>query len=545
MQKEYKSNYINYLARYNMKLFVLLSLFLMNFLVFSSKIQSQVLKQNQEYCVNHSSVFNLNVQGIPQFSNESLDFPEINIPSKIKKEKIQSNSFFVDSIKGYFFNDSISTQIFKYNEKGQIVENLILMDYNGVRESRNRSKYEFDADGKASYELKERYAFGEWYAYFEKTNIYENGNLIEIRINRPDSSLPAEERMIYTYNISNQIINYSYYSRNPVEQLKLRFTGTITYDSIGNKAVSLREDMIDSTKIRFTYIYDSNKNVLTELEDRYKKGIWTNKSIYLYTYNSFNKQISSESKSWGTTDWINQDKHFYTYNSNNDITEDLYLNWKNEKWVNQSYKKYYYEDSILNKEEYFIWFGTDWLLNFVKEYKLNSNQKRISEEIYFLSNDSLHLQKITSYGYDNNNNLNLITFQESINNIMKPCLSYEAFDDEFNNIFYCSGFKSEIYWKNPTLNINTQSHNNVDLICFPNPSNERTKIYISLENESFVSLQITNILGQVVGNLITNKFMESGEHSFDFDASNLPAGMYFVCLRVGDGTPKISNMIIE
>jgi hypothetical protein len=54
-----------------------------------------------------------------------------------------------------------------------------------------------------------------------------------------------------------------------------------------------------------------------------------------------------------------------------------------------------------------------------------------------------------------------------------------------------------------------------------------------LENPGFVSLQITNILGQVVGELITNKFMESGEHSFDFDASNLPSGLYFVSLRAG------------
>lgn len=47
-------------------------------------------------------------------------------------------------------------------------------------------------------------------------------------------------------------------------------------------------------------------------------------------------------------------------------------------------------------------------------------------------------------------------------------------------------------------------------------------------------LQITNTLGQVVGELITNKFLEIGEHSLDFDATNLPSGMYFVCLRVGN-----------
>ena len=38
---------------------------------------------------------------------------------------------------------------------------------------------------------------------------------------------------------------------------------------------------------------------------------------------------------------------------------------------------------------------------------------------------------------------------------------------------------------------------------------------------------------------LTKKFMESGEHNFDFDATNLPSGMYFVCLKAG------SNVLTE
>jgi hypothetical protein len=94
-------------------------------------------------------------------------------------------------------------------------------------------------------------------------------------------------------------------------------------------------------------------------------------------------------------------------------------------------------------------------------------------------------------------------------------------------------------------NVDEQNNTESILNIYPNPIQNKTVISFQLEKPDFVSLQITNILGQVVGELITNKFMESGEHSFDFDASNLPAGMYFVSLSIGGEIIEVEKMIIE
>ncbi len=52
------------------------------------------------------------------------------------------------------------------------------------------------------------------------------------------------------------------------------------------------------------------------------------------------------------------------------------------------------------------------------------------------------------------------------------------------------------------------------------------EVYISI-----YTLNIPKIRKDRNWKIITNKFMESGEHSFDFDATNLPSGMYFVRLK--------------
>jgi len=42
-----------------------------------------------------------------------------------------------------------------------------------------------------------------------------------------------------------------------------------------------------------------------------------------------------------------------------------------------------------------------------------------------------------------------------------------------------------------------------------------------------VSLKVYNSLGQEVAVLLDNELVEAGEHSVDFNSSNLPSGVYF------------------
>jgi len=68
---------------------------------------------------------------------------------------------------------------------------------------------------------------------------------------------------------------------------------------------------------------------------------------------------------------------------------------------------------------------------------------------------------------------------------------------------------------------------------YPNPFNPATKITFTLPKPEHVSLAIYNTIGQIVATLLNAK-MNAGSHDVHFDASNLPSGIYFYRIQVGD-----------
>ena len=76
---------------------------------------------------------------------------------------------------------------------------------------------------------------------------------------------------------------------------------------------------------------------------------------------------------------------------------------------------------------------------------------------------------------------------------------------------------------------------------YPNPFNPSTKINFSIPQRDYVSLKVYNVLGQQVAELI-NKNMETGTYSVDFNASNLPSGVYVYTLSAG--STKLSNKMM-
>ena len=58
-------------------------------------------------------------------------------------------------------------------------------------------------------------------------------------------------------------------------------------------------------------------------------------------------------------------------------------------------------------------------------------------------------------------------------------------------------------------------------------------IQFTIKNKSFASLKIYDILGNEVAVLIEN-FLEAGDHSIDFDASDLPSGIYVYRLQTDE-----------
>ncbi len=77
---------------------------------------------------------------------------------------------------------------------------------------------------------------------------------------------------------------------------------------------------------------------------------------------------------------------------------------------------------------------------------------------------------------------------------------------------------------------------------YPNPFNPSTTINFNLPTSGLTKLVVYNSLGQEVATLV-NENVQAGLHSVDFNASNLPSGMYFYTLTSGNFT-QTSKMIL-
>ncbi len=77
---------------------------------------------------------------------------------------------------------------------------------------------------------------------------------------------------------------------------------------------------------------------------------------------------------------------------------------------------------------------------------------------------------------------------------------------------------------------------------YPNPFNPVTQIKFDLTGTSNVRLSVFNVSGQLVSEL-TNKTMNAGSHTFEFDGSRLNSGVYYYTLEV-NGKSYTQKMIL-
>lgn len=79
---------------------------------------------------------------------------------------------------------------------------------------------------------------------------------------------------------------------------------------------------------------------------------------------------------------------------------------------------------------------------------------------------------------------------------------------------------------------------------FPNPFNPETQIKFVIPENTFVVLKIYNVLGKEVNTLV-NKNLEKGNHSVNFDGSNLPSGIYFYRIFAGNFIQQRQMLLIK
>jgi len=79
---------------------------------------------------------------------------------------------------------------------------------------------------------------------------------------------------------------------------------------------------------------------------------------------------------------------------------------------------------------------------------------------------------------------------------------------------------------------------------YPNPFNPTTSIRFGIPAKSEVTLDVFNMLGQRVAQLV-NSEMNAGYHTIGFDASSLSSGMYIYRLQAGNFTATKKLMLVK
>jgi hypothetical protein len=77
---------------------------------------------------------------------------------------------------------------------------------------------------------------------------------------------------------------------------------------------------------------------------------------------------------------------------------------------------------------------------------------------------------------------------------------------------------------------------------YPNPFNPNTVISYSLPSATNVKLIVYNTLGQTI-KVLESGYKNAGNYSINFNASDLPSGIYFYKLEAGKYT-QIKKMIL-
>ena len=323
------------------------------------------------------------------------------------------------------------------------------------------------------------------------------------------------------------------------------------YDEIGNRVLDVLLDWNINhwdTTGRINYTYTPEGKLFQYIFQSFSDQVWLNEFRETFAYDSNGNRINTLNEVWIENKWQNRHRVENYYSNTNQQDSLLFQMWLNNDWQNFSKTYFYYDiqsgflDSFLAK----IWSGGDWInyLRRIISNDTNGNQIEHFEEIWEQGNWVNSIKRHFSH-----NDLNYIV---------------SAYCEIWNGISWIPG-NDIIIIENPdgfSITFITQSLNiyylvtsiNEEVITspndfrlsqnYPNPFNPATVISYQLPVSGMVSLKVYNVIGQQVAELV-NEVKQAGVHIVEFDASNLPSGVYLYRLYTGNFTSTRKMMLIK
>jgi len=79
---------------------------------------------------------------------------------------------------------------------------------------------------------------------------------------------------------------------------------------------------------------------------------------------------------------------------------------------------------------------------------------------------------------------------------------------------------------------------------YPNPFNPSTNISFTLPVKSFVSLKIFDLSGREIATIVSEE-LSAGNYTRQWDAANMPSGVYFYRLKAGSFTETKKLILVR
>jgi hypothetical protein len=314
------------------------------------------------------------------------------------------------------------------------------------------------------------WALSSWWDYARMHYAYANNNLSSVVLDWWNGgSWDDVDRWSYVWNNQNLITMLIYQYRNP------------TY---GNWCYGYK----------YEYIYDSNNILLRIIE--YDGDCCPSWHLYkqkLYTYDVNDNNIEKLGQNWNSADsiWINEFLYLYEYDNNNALVGTIYQNWdlNSLEWKNVWRESYTYTSQ-------------------------NTLETILKETWSSETKWENYTFRVISYG-NNGNWLEDVT---------------QLWDSTswVNYLRYLATWDEPVTAKNDQFYLNSyQLSQN-----FPNPFNPTTIIKYQIPKLSFVTLKVYDVLGNEIATLV-NEEKPAENYEVEFNATNLPSGIYFYQLQIG------------
>ncbi len=324
-------------------------------------------------------------------------------------------------------------------------------------------------------------------------------------------------------------------------------------------------------KFKHYYEYNSNNDVtvlLTQMWNDTTK-VWENMMNLIINYDDNFKITSDFTEVWSDTGWSPLFREYYYYNEVDSCKGRLSQMWMGNEYVDWERITYKYNDKNLKIEELdesWVFFQSKWMNSLRYKYEYNTNnqvivkydeqwdlssgERNIYKKISTTYNEKLIAEELTQEWKESNwVNTDLDTYAYEDNQI--TVMLWQKWDDVNDNWYNFQRWTNEY---GTAVSVENEKGIPAEFSLsqnYPNPFNPTTTIKYSIpavdENSSSatnVIIKVYDILGKEITTLV-NQTQNPGQYKVTFNAVNLPSGLYFYRLQVGNNILTKKCLLIK